>query len=228
MDGSNVLGAMDICSRNGQLEPLRVNLRSDVFLLLVACKPVIPFHMGSLGVEQSLNKPSLSVVMVSWCWLAILRLRGSMFLAVHAVQTNTAWIIGVFGFSAIIVFFPDIPLGQNFCTTVFYSSLPLIWYATWLCLYKMNFGSFGVTPPWPGSQRLHQNSKCIPPVLIHRAIARESRDFSLNGLGAMVWRTDVQTDVGYHNIPAFSSKSAEILVTRVSSWQNSGKSTVCS
>ena len=28
---------------------------------------------------------------------------------------------------------PDMPLGQNFCTTVFCSSLPLIWYATWLC-----------------------------------------------------------------------------------------------
>ena len=36
--------------------------------------------------------------------------------------------------------------GQKFCTTVFYSSLPSVWYATWLCLYKMDFGPFGATP----------------------------------------------------------------------------------
>ena len=79
------------------------------------------------------------------------------------------------------------PSGQIFCTTVFYSPLPSIWYATWLCLYKMDFGPFGATP-LPCPQGLHQKSKCVPPVLIHRAIAYESfRDSSLNGLGAMVW-----------------------------------------
>ena len=68
---------------------------------------------------------------------------------------------------------PDMPPGQNFCTTVFYSSLPLIWYATWLCLYKMDFGPFVVTP-CPCPQGLHQNSECVPPVLIYRAITCDS------------------------------------------------------
>ena len=46
---------------------------------------------------------------------------------------------------------PRYARGQTFCTTVFYSSLHLIWYATWLCLYKMDFGPFGITPaPPPG------------------------------------------------------------------------------
>ena len=39
--------------------------------------------------------------------------------------------------------------GQNFCTIVCYSSLPLIWYATWLCLYKMDCGPFRPPPPPP-------------------------------------------------------------------------------
>ena len=32
------------------------------------------------------------------------------------------------------------------------------------------------TPHWPCPQGLHQNSECVPPVLIHRAIAFESLD----------------------------------------------------
>ena len=70
---------------------------------------------------------------------------------------------------------PDMPLGQNFCTTAFYSSLLLIWYTTWLhvCLYKMDFGPHG-PGPWPCSQGSHQNSKCVPPVLIHKAITCDS------------------------------------------------------
>ena len=38
----------------------------------------------------------------------------------------------------------------------------------------MDFGPSGATPPWPCPQGLHQNSECVPPVLIHRAIACES------------------------------------------------------
>ena len=41
------------------------------------------------------------------------------------------------------------------------------------CLYKMDFGPFDATPPG-SAQGLHQNSECIPPVLIHRAIACEN------------------------------------------------------
>ena len=154
------------------------------------------------------------------------------------------------------------PPGEIFCTTVFYSSLPLIWHAKCLCLYKMDFGPFVATTPcfvprgyikspnvfllssstgllsetvsrfqlkkpkrksyfltstdprhapgatflhhyillsitfdlicnmtmfvqngfwtlrghtpWPCPLGLHQNSECVPPVLIHRAIACES------------------------------------------------------
>ena len=49
---------------------------------------------------------------------------------------------------------------------------------------------------WPCPQGLHQNSECVPPVLIHRAIACDSfssyhslviKLSSLNGLGAMMW-----------------------------------------
>ena len=65
------------------------------------------------------------------------------------------------------------PGDKNFCTTVFYSSLSSMWYATWLCLYKMDFGPFWATSAWPCPQGLHQNSECVPPVLIHRAIACE-------------------------------------------------------
>ena len=50
------------------------------------------------------------------------------------------------------------------------------------------------TPIWP-CPRLHQNSECVPPVHIHRAIACERfRDSSLNGQGAMVDITDGRTD----------------------------------
>ena len=42
--------------------------------------------------------------------------------------------------------------GKIFCTTVFYSSLPLIWYATWLCLYKKDFGPFRATSPGPAPE----------------------------------------------------------------------------
>ena len=56
----------------------------------------------------------------------------------------------------------------------FSSSLLSIWYATWLYLYKMNFGPFGATPPGPAPRGLHQNSECVPPVLIHRAITCDS------------------------------------------------------
>ena len=66
---------------------------------------------------------------------------------------------------------PDMPMWQNFCTTVFYSSLPLIWYATWLfCLYRMDFGPFWVTPRCP--QGLHQNSECVPSVFILLKVSR--------------------------------------------------------
>ena len=41
---------------------------------------------------------------------------------------------------------PDMPPGQMFCTTVFYSSFPLIWYETWLFVQN-RFGTlWGHTP----------------------------------------------------------------------------------
>ena len=49
------------------------------------------------------------------------------------------------------------------------------------------------------------------------------QDFSLNGLGAMVWhyrRMDVRTDGGYHNIPAFSPKSLGIMNRLYRKWPN--------
>ena len=49
----------------------------------------------------------------------------------------------------------DMPMGQNFCTTVFYSSLPLIWYATWLCTKWIldPLGQHPLTlPPWVTSK----------------------------------------------------------------------------
>ena len=54
-------------------------------------------------------------------------------------------------------------------------SLHYLWFVngTWLCLYKMDFGPFRATPPGPAPQGSHQNSKCIPLALIHRAIACE-------------------------------------------------------
>ena len=47
------------------------------------------------------------------------------------------------------------------------------------CLYKTDFGPFAPPPPLPAPARpcpkgLHQNSECVPPVLIHRAVACES------------------------------------------------------
>ena len=85
--------------------------------------------------------------------------------------------------------FPDMSPGQNLCTTVFYSSLPLIWYAIELhvCLYIMDLGPFGAIPPGPATG-LHQNSQCVPPVLIHTGYRLwKFQDSNLNGLGAMVW-----------------------------------------
>ena len=43
-----------------------------------------------------------------------------------------------------------------------------------MTMYKMDFGPFWVTSPWPCPQELHQNSECVPPVLVHKAIACES------------------------------------------------------
>ena len=69
--------------------------------------------------------------------------------------------------------------GAKFCTAVFYPYLSLIWYATWLCLYKMDIGPFGAPPPPPPHTRpcpqgLHPNSECVPPILIHTAITCDS------------------------------------------------------
>ena len=72
--------------------------------------------------------------------------------------------------------------GAKFCPTVFYSSLSSIWYATWLCLHKMDFGPFRSTPlalPQGVTSKcvphIYQNvSECVPLVLIHRAITCES------------------------------------------------------
>ena len=38
----------------------------------------------------------------------------------------------------------------------------------------MDFGHFEATPPWPCPLRSHQNSECVPPVLIYRAITYDN------------------------------------------------------
>ena len=92
------------------------------------------------------------------------------------------------------------PPETNFCTTVFFSSLPLIYYVTWLYLYKMDFGPFGATPlalPPGAISKFRKCSSSPDPSGYH---PWKLRDSSLNGLGAMVWhyrrtcwRTDGQT-----------------------------------
>ena len=107
------------------------------------------------------------------------------------------------------------PPGQNFCTTVFYSSLPSIWYATWLCLYKKDFEPFGATPPGPVPRGHIKIRMCSPSPHPQGYRLWKFRDSSINGLGTMMWhyrRTYVRTDGGYHDIPAFSPKSAGIII----------------
>ena len=106
--------------------------------------------------------------------------------------------------------------GQIFCTTVFYSSLPLIWYATWLCLHKMEFGTFGATPPGPApwgyikimNMFLQSSFLGLSPVKVSRFYLKWSKR---NGVTLQTdVRPDGRTDEGYHNIPVFSSNSAGI------------------
>ena len=88
------------------------------------------------------------------------------------------------------------PRGKIICTTVFYSSLPLIWYATWLCLYKMDFGPFGATYLWPCPQGyikipnmfLQSSSIELLPVKVSRFLHKWSRS---NGV---TLQTDVRMD----------------------------------
>ena len=111
---------------------------------------------------------------------------------------------------------------QYVCTIVFYSSLPLIWYAKWLSLYKMDFETFGAKSPAPWPCRPEVISKfrvCFSSPHSYGHRLWKFRDSSLNGLGALAWHyrwTYGGTDGrGYHNIPAFSSKSVGITKKRV-------------
>ena len=73
------------------------------------------------------------------------------------------------------------PPGQTFCITLYFTlhylqfDMPAM--PAWLCLYKMNFGPFGAIPHWSCPQGSHQNSECVPPVLIHWAITCDSFKF---------------------------------------------------
>ena len=121
---------------------------------------------------------------------------------------------------------PDMPPGQIVCTTVFYSSLPSIWYATWICLYKMDLWPFGATTPGPlhylrlDMQHDYVCTKWILDPLVSRFTLKWCRN---NGVtlqtnvrpagrtdGRTAGRPDGWTNGGYHNIPAFSSKSVGI------------------
>ena len=65
------------------------------------------------------------------------------------------------------------PQGQNFYTNVFYSiTFDLICNKT--MFVQNGFWPIGATPPGPAPRGSHQNSECVPLVLIHRAITYDS------------------------------------------------------
>ena len=95
------------------------------------------------------------------------------------------------------------PGANVFVTTVFYSSLPLIWHATWLFVQNVFLDPLGPHPLSLPPSKFRMCSSSPHPYLLWKFW-----DSSSNGLGQWCDITDGWTDRGYRNIPAFSLKSA--------------------